>query len=74
MKQLLGKLVNKLLSHLGKAALDIACLHEMGMSPRERDVFFGIVDPGYEQARHVAGVAHLKSEREAIYPGQVKWN
>ena len=58
MKQFLRKFTDR----LEKAVLDVACLHQIGMTQKERDNFIGIVDPHHDEAHFLVKVAELKSD------------
>jgi hypothetical protein len=61
MKRLWYKLVSKFCDRLGKACLSVACLHQMGMSPQETNLFIleGVY-PGQEEAPFTSDPARLK--------------
>ena len=62
MKRLWYKPVNKFCERLGNACLGIACSHQMGMSPKETNLFvLGGVYPGQEEARFTSDPARLKN-------------
>jgi hypothetical protein len=49
MKQFLNRIASHLLKNMSETLVNIACLHEMGMSPTEANTLFGAVQPSYEE-------------------------
>ena len=68
MKQLLNRLINKILASIKHALLGIICLHEMGISPSEADNFLHVrqieSSLGKEEKGQMARIAHLTTWQE----------